>query len=104
MHQGKQFRQRSLISIAPLAEQLGHRLSRGSRRRHRGSSPPQIVSQSTNFYSTAGGNQKKPALSWRVSGGLLAYAHEPAQTTNTPGKQNRKQTLERKNQCKLKTQ
>jgi hypothetical protein len=59
MHQRKQFRQRSLVSVAPLAEQLGDCLLRGSGRRHEGFSPPQIVSRSRDFYSTAGGNQKK---------------------------------------------
>jgi hypothetical protein len=36
---------------------------------------------------------KKTAQSWRLSAGLFAYAHEPAQTTNHAGKN---QTLERK--------
>jgi hypothetical protein len=29
---------------------------------------------------------KKAAQPWRVSAGLTAYAHEPAQTTNPPEK------------------
>jgi hypothetical protein len=59
MHQREQLPQRSLVSVAPLAEQLGDCLLRGSGRRHRESSPAQIVSRSRDFYSTAGGNQKK---------------------------------------------
>jgi hypothetical protein len=49
MHQREQRAKRFLVSVAPLAEQLGHRLSRGSGRRHRGFSPPQIVSPSRIF-------------------------------------------------------
>jgi hypothetical protein len=59
MHQREQLPQRSLVSAAPLAEQLGDRLLRGSGRRHEGFSPPQIVSRSRDFYSTTGGNRKK---------------------------------------------
>jgi hypothetical protein len=39
---------------------------------------------------------EKTAQPWRVSVALSAYAHEPAQTTNTPEKTKTK-TLERKN-------
>jgi hypothetical protein len=59
MHQREQLAQRFLVSVAPLVEQLGDRLSRGSRRRHRGFSPPQFVSPSRDFYSAARGIQKK---------------------------------------------
>jgi hypothetical protein len=53
MHQRKQFRQRSLI-IAPFAEQLvtAFRVDLGVVIEE--CSPPQIVSPSTDFYSTAG--------------------------------------------------
>ena len=44
MHQREQLPQRSLVSAAPLAEQLGDYLLRGSGRRHTGCSTPQIVS------------------------------------------------------------
>src|SRR5206468_4254683 len=84
MHQREQLPQRSLVSAAPLAKQLGGCLLRGSGRRHEGFSPPQIVSRSRDFYSTTGGNRKKTAQSWRVLRGLFAYPHEPAHTTNPP--------------------
>jgi hypothetical protein len=81
MHQWKQFSQRFLVSVAPLAEQLGNCLLRGLGRRHEGFSPPQIVSRSRDFYSTTGGNQKKIAQPWRISRGRSAYAHEPDKRT-----------------------
>src|SRR5881409_4397254 len=59
LHQREQLLQRSLVSAAPVAEQLGDLLSRGWGRRHTGCSTPQILTQSTDFYSTAGGDQKK---------------------------------------------
>jgi len=59
VHQREQFPQRSLVSVAPLAEQLGDRLSRGLGRRHEELSPRQSVSPSRDFYSTTGGNRKK---------------------------------------------
>jgi hypothetical protein len=62
-------------------------------------SPPQIVSRSTDFYSTAGGNQKKTAQWWRVSGRPIAYAHEPTKI-DTPGKTKQKPNLRKKNTCK----
>jgi hypothetical protein len=43
---------------------------------------------------------EKSAQLWRVLSGQAAYAHEPAQTTNTPEKTKAKtetKTLERKN-------
>jgi hypothetical protein len=43
--------------------------------------------------------RKKMRGRWRVLGGLSAYAHEPAQTTNTPAKPKQEnETLEKKNQ------
>src|SRR4029077_3540600 len=62
LHQREQLLQRSVVSVAPLAEQLGDRLSRGWRRCHRSSSTPQILTPSANFYSTAGGDQKNCAI------------------------------------------
>src|SRR6266576_6066359 len=92
MHQREQLPQRSLVSAAPLAEQLGDCLLRGSGRRHEGFSPPHIVSRSRDFYSTAGGNRKN-CESWRVSGGLFAYAHEPEKTNRNRRKPKQKPNL-----------
>jgi hypothetical protein len=44
-------------------------------------STPQILTRPRDFHSAAGGDHKKTAQSWRVSGGLFALTHEPAQTT-----------------------
>src|SRR6266404_8109689 len=82
LHQREQLLQRSLVSAAPVSEQLGDLLPRRWGRRHTGCSTPQILTRSTDFYSTAGGHQKKTAHSWRVSGGLPALPNETAQTTN----------------------
>jgi hypothetical protein len=46
----------------------------------------EIVSRSKDFYSTAGGDQKKLCGQWRVSSGLSALSHEPAKTTDRPEK------------------
>jgi hypothetical protein len=86
MHQRKQFPQRFLVSVAPLAEQLGDRLSRGSGRRHRGMLAAANCITIEGFLQHSRRQSKKPRRSWRVSGGLSAYAHEPAQTTNPPEK------------------
>jgi hypothetical protein len=43
---------------------------------------------------------KKTAQSWRVSGGLSALPHEPAQTTNTPQKPKQKTNQEKPMQTK----
>src|SRR6266478_2320974 len=92
LHQRKQLLQRSVVSAAPVAEQLGDLLSRGWRRCHRSCSTPQSLPPSANFYSIAGGRSKKTAHSWRVSGCLSALPHEPAQTKNAPKKPNSKMT------------
>src|SRR5438477_12702062 len=97
VHQWEQLFQRSLVSVAPLAEQLGDCLLRGSGRRHEGFSPPHIVSRSRDVYSTAGGDGKKSAQSWRGLCGLFAYAHEPGQTTKSPGKTEQKANLNKTN-------
>src|SRR5206468_10759464 len=97
MHQREQLPQRSLVSAAPLAKQLGGCLLRGSGRRHEGFSPPQIVSRSRDFYRATGGNRKKTAQSWRVLRGLFAYPHEPAQPINTPEKPKQKPNLNKTN-------
>jgi hypothetical protein len=47
---------------------------------------------------------EKTAQPWRVSVALSAYAHEPAQTLTRRRNQNRNQTLEKKNPCKLNNQ
>jgi hypothetical protein len=79
------------------AEQLGHLLWRGWRRRHTGCSTPQILARSKDFYSTAGGDQKK----LRSRGGFHAafplYHIEPAQTTDAPEKPKQKPNLNKKN-------
>src|SRR5713101_5373706 len=93
LHQRKQLLQRSLVSAAPLAEQLGDLLPRGWGRRHTGCSTPQILTQSRDFYSTARQRSKKTVQSWRVSGGLSALTHEPAQTTDAPEKPKQKANL-----------
>src|SRR6266545_7648335 len=67
LHQREQLLKRSLVSAAPVAEQLGDLLSRGWRRRHTGCSTLQILTRSRDFYSTAGRRSKKNAQSWRVS-------------------------------------
>src|SRR5205823_3508551 len=59
LHQREQLLQRSLVSAAPVAEQLGDLLSRGWGRRHTGCSTPQILTRPRDFYSTAGGDPKK---------------------------------------------
>src|SRR6476469_1493056 len=92
MHQRKQLLQRSVVSVAPLAEQFGHRLSRGWRRGHEGLSPRRIVSRASDFPSTTGGEWKKAAQSWRVLRVRSAYAHEPEKQTGRKI-QNRNQTL-----------
>src|SRR5436190_3706478 len=74
LHQREQLLQRSLISAAPVAEQLGDLLSRGRGRRHTGCSTPHILTRSRIFYSTAGADQKKTAQSWRVAAGLSALS------------------------------
>src|SRR5881392_978837 len=62
LHQWDQLLQRSLVSAAPVAEQLGDLLLRGRGRRHTGCSTLQILTRSWDFYSTAGGDQKKCAV------------------------------------------
>src|SRR6266566_9160514 len=95
LHQREQLLQRSLVSAAPVVEQLGDLLSRGWRRRHRGCSTPQILTRINRFLQHSRGPSKKTAHSWRVSGGLSALAYEPAKQ-QTPEKPNRKQTSNKK--------
>jgi hypothetical protein len=47
---------------------------------------------------------KHLAQSWWVSGGLSALPHEPAPQQRAGKNQNRKQTLNKKNLCKLNNQ
>jgi hypothetical protein len=49
------------------------------------------------------GDHKKTAQSWRVWGGLSALTHEPAQQQR-PENQNKNQTINKKNLCKLNNQ
>jgi hypothetical protein len=79
MHQRKQFSQRFLVSVAPLAEQLGNRLSRKWRRRHRGIFAAANCITIDGFLQHNRRKSKKIAQSWRVLRRLFAYAHEPAQ-------------------------
>jgi hypothetical protein len=92
MHQREQLSQRSLVSAAPLAEQLGDCLLCGSGRRHEASRRRKLY-HDRGIFTARPEAIKKTAQSWRLSAGLFAYAHEPAQTTNHAGKN---QTLERK--------
>src|SRR5215831_1959435 len=105
MHQREQLFQRFLVSVAPLAEQLGDRLSRGSGRRHTGSSTPQILTRSKDFYSRAGGALKKNCA---IGGGSQAVSPLTHMNRHKQQKrrknQNRNQTLERKNPCELNNQ
>jgi hypothetical protein len=78
MHQRKQFPQRFLVSVAPLAEQLGDRLSRGSGRRHRGMLAAANCITIEGFLQHTQMQSKKTRQSWRVLARLFAYAHEPA--------------------------
>src|SRR5437773_5467307 len=96
LHQREQLLQRSLVSAAPVAEQLGDLLSRGWGRRQTSCSTPQILTQSTDFYSAAGGDQKT-AQSWRVSGGISALPDMTGSKNTGRSNQSRKQTLNKKN-------
>src|SRR5260370_11904676 len=82
LHQRKQLLERSFVSAAPVAEQLGNLLSRRWGRRHTGCSTPQILTRIDGFLQHSRRPSKKTAHSWRVSGGLSALPDEPAQTTN----------------------
>jgi hypothetical protein len=97
LHQREQLLQRSLVPAAPVAEQLGHLLSRGW------GVVIQALLDAANsntdrwiFTARPGADQKKTAQSWRVSGGLSALAHEPAQQ-QTPEKPKQKPNLNKKN-------
>src|SRR5213592_833105 len=89
LHQREQLLQRSLVSAAPVAEQLGDLLSRGCGRRHTGCSTPQILTRSRDFYSTAGGDQKKCAV---VAGFSRPsrFSTRTGTTTDTPEKPKQK--------------
>src|SRR6266508_1297673 len=101
LHQRKQLLQRSSVSAAPLTEQLGDRLSRGWGRRHRGCSTPQILTRSKDFYSAAGGDQKK-LLSrggFQAAFPLYQMNRHKQQRPEKP-----KQKANKKNLCKLNNQ
>jgi hypothetical protein len=51
LHKRNQLFERSLVSAAPVAQQLGDLLSRGWGRRHTGCSTLQILPRSGDFYS-----------------------------------------------------
>src|SRR6266513_471315 len=101
LHQREQFLQRSLVSAAPVAEQLRDLLSRGWGPRHTSCSTPQILTQSTDFYSTAGGDQKKLRSRGGFQPAFPLYQDEPAQQQTRRKNQNRKQISNKKNLCKL---
>src|SRR6266478_2651324 len=85
LHQREQLLQRSLVSAAPVAEELGDLLSRGWRRRHGGCSTALSLTRARNFYSGAGGDQKK----LRSRGGFQSpfpLTHMNRTTINTPEK------------------
>src|SRR6266536_6583039 len=79
LHQREQLLQRSLVSDAPVAEQLGDLLSRGCGRRHGGYSTALSLTLIKGFSQQGRRRSKKTAQPWRVSVALSAYAHEPAQ-------------------------
>src|SRR4030095_12525444 len=83
LHKRNQLFERSLVSAAPVAQELGDLLSRGRGRRHTGCSTPQILTRPRDFYSLTA-SLKNLAQSLWVSGGLSALPHEPAPTTDTP--------------------
>jgi hypothetical protein len=99
MHQREQLSQRFLVSVAPLAEQLGDRLSRRSGRRHRG-----ILAGANS--NTIGGflqhGRKLTRKNCAGRGGFqptcsLTHMNRHKQTRRK--NQNRNQTLNDKNQC-----
>jgi len=90
----EQFLQRSLVSAAPVAEQLGDscRVDEGVVIRLLDAANSNTIERFLQYGQRA---IKKNGQSWRVSGGLSALSHEPAETTKA-GKPNRKQTSTRK--------
>jgi hypothetical protein len=93
LHKRNQLFERSLVSAAPVAQQLGDLLSRGRGRHHTGCSTPQILTRPRDFYSLTA-SLKYLAQSWWVSGGLSALPDEPAQQQRRRKNQNRKQKQE----------
>src|SRR6266487_3427935 len=103
LHQREQLLQRSVVAAAPVTEQLGDLLSRGWGRRHTGCSTPQILTRSRNFYSTPRRRIKKL---WGRGGFQPAFPlyHMNRHEQTCRKNQNRKQTLKKKNLCKLNNQ
>src|SRR2546430_282228 len=71
LHKQNQLFERSLVSAAPVAQQLGDLLLRWRRRRHTGCSTLQILTRSRNFYSLTA-SLEYLAQSWWVLGGISA--------------------------------
>src|SRR6266545_1227956 len=90
LHQREQLLQRFVVSAAPVAEQLGDLLSRRRGRRHTGCSTPQILTQSRDFYSTTGGDQKNCAV--------VAGFKQPVSFTSMTGKNNRSPKIQKRKQ------
>src|SRR5260370_23751004 len=71
LHKRNQLFERSLVSAAPLAEQLSDLLSRGKGRRHTACSTPQILTRSRDFCSLTA-SLEYLAQSWWVLSGISA--------------------------------
>src|SRR6185312_11245241 len=89
LHEREQLLKRSLVSAAPLAEQLSDLLSRGRGRRHTGCSTPQILTRSRDFYRLTA-SLEYLAQSWWVLSGISALggrstfmSHRRKQTRRT---------------------
>ena len=103
LHQREQLLQRSLVSAAPVAEQLGDLLSRGWRRRHGGYSTALSLTRPRNFYSAAGSDQKK----LHSRGGFQSpfpLTHMNRHNNKHAGKTKTKPNLRKNNLCKLNNQ
>src|SRR5207244_10191576 len=101
LHKRNQLFERSIVSAAPVAQQLGDRLSRGWGRRHTDCSTLQILPRSRDFYSLT-------AFFLSISrsrGGFQAafpLYHMNRHKQQTPEKPKTKTT--KKNLCKLNNQ
>src|SRR5437867_11383551 len=87
LHQRDQFIERSFVSAAPVAQELGDLLLRGRGHRHKGCSTLQIVTWLRDFYSTDSLSIRKLRNSWRVPGGNSALE---GRSTFMPARKNRR--------------
>jgi hypothetical protein len=104
LHQWEQLLQRSVVVAAPIAEQLGDLLSRGWGRRHGGYSTALSLTRPKEFFTARPGAIKKKLHS---RGGFQApfpLTHMNRHNNRHAGKTKTKQTLEKKNPCKLNNQ